>query len=249
MKIVMYSNKFKLTKKVVITFFSLIIIISAILLNLKGSLIDEKSDTFINVNSTPITNKTIIIDAGHGKPDEGAESINGVTEEALTLSISKKLQKLIEQSSAKALLTRSDENGIYSLDSNSIAEKKVSDIKNRVKIGNSSSADIFVSIHLNKYPQSEIYKGWQTFYQDKSEDSKKLATFIQNNITKNINIKNDRIPHKITDVYIMNNVTIPTVIVECGFLSNNNETALLKTDEYQNKLAWGIYLGIQEYFN
>lgn len=116
-------------------------------------------------------------------------------------------------------------------------------------MGNNSSADIYISIHLNKYPQSEIYKGWQTFYQDKNEDSKKLATVIQNSITKNINIENNRVPHKITDVYIMNNVTIPTVIVECGFLSNNNETELLKTDEYQNKLAWGIYLGIQEYFN
>ena len=249
MKIVMYSNKFRLNKTIIITCISLTIVISAIFLNLKGTLMDEKSDTFLDVNATPITNKVVILDAGHGKPDEGAESNNGVTEEALTLNITKKLQKLIEQSGAKVLLTRSDENGIYSLDSKNISQKKVSDIKNRVKIGNNSSADIFVSIHLNKYPQSEIYKGWQTFYQSKSEDSKKLATFIQNNITRNINIKNERIPHKITNVYIMNNVTIPTVIVECGFLSNNNETALLQTDEYQNKLAWGIYLGIQEYFS
>ena len=245
----MYSKNFKINKSIVITVLSIVIVIVSGIITLSGNLLEEKSGTFLDVNATPITNKTIIIDAGHGLPDSGAQSSNGVTEEELTLSIAKKLQKLIEQSSAKVLLTRSDENGIYSFDSNSIAEKKVSDIKNRVKIGNSSSADIFVSIHLNKYPQSEIYKGWQTFYQDKNEDSKKLATFIQNNITKNIDIKNDRIPHKISDVYIMNNVTIPTVIVECGFLSNNNETELLKTEEYQNKLAWGIYLGIQEYFN
>ena len=183
-----------------------------------------------------------------GKPDEGAVGLFGTTEQAINLSISLKLQKLIEQCGAKVILTRSDENGIYSIDSKSIREKKVSDIKNRVDLGNNSNADIFISIHLNKYPPSEIYRGWQTFYQDKNDESKNLATLIQNNINKNIDYENNRTPMKITDVYIMKNVTIPTVIVECGFLSNSEETTLLKDDTYQYKLAWGIFLGIQEYF-
>lgn len=183
-----------------------------------------------------------------GKPDEGAVGLFGTTEQAINLSISLKLQKLIEQCGAKVILTRSDENGIYSIDSKSIREKKVSDIKNRVDLGNNSNADIFISIHLNKYPPSEIYRGWQTFYQNKNDESENLATLIQNNINKNIDYENNRTPMKITDVYIMKNVTIPTVIVECGFLSNSEETTLLKEDTYQYKLAWGIFLGIQEYF-
>lgn len=183
-----------------------------------------------------------------GKPDEGAVGLFGTTEQAINLSISLKLQKLIEQCGAKVILTRSDENGIYSIDSKSIREKKVSDIKNRVDLGNNSNADIFISIHLNKYPPSEIYRGWQTFYQNKNDESENLATLIQNNINKNIDYENNRTPMKITDVYIMKNVTIPTVIVECGFLSNSEETTLLKDDTYQYKLAWGIFLGIQEYF-
>lgn len=183
-----------------------------------------------------------------GKPDEGAVGLFGTTEQAINLSISLKLQKLIEQCGAKVILTRSDENGIYSIDSKSIREKKVSDIKNRVDLGNNSNADIFISIHLNKYPPSEIYRGWQTFYQNKNNESENLATLIQNNINKNIDYENNRTPMKITDVYIMKNVTIPTVIVECGFLSNSEETTLLKDDTYQYKLAWGIFLGIQEYF-
>lgn len=183
-----------------------------------------------------------------GKPDEGAVGMFGTTEQAINLSISLKLQKLIEQCGAKVILTRSDENGIYSIDSKSIREKKVSDIKNRVDLGNNSNADIFISIHLNKYPPSEIYRGWQTFYQNKNDESENLATLIQNNINKNIDYENNRTPMKITDVYIMKNVTIPTVIVECGFLSNSEETTLLKDDTYQYKLAWGIFLGIQEYF-
>lgn len=173
---------------------------------------------------------------------------DGTTESALNLSISLKIQKLLESSGAKVILTRSDENGIYSLDSKSIREKKISDIKNRVDLGNNSNADIYVSIHLNKYPESEIYRGWQTFYQSNSSDSKMLAEIIQENIAKNIEYDNNRKPMRITDVYIMNNVKIPTVIVECGFLSNAQELALLKEDSYQYKLAWGIFIGIQDYF-
>jgi N-acetylmuramoyl-L-alanine amidase len=208
-----------------------------------------KKERLVDVNSTPITNKTIILDAGHGLPDEGATGFYATSEQALNLSITLKLQKLIEQSGAKVLLTRSDENGIYSVDSKSIRNKKVSDIKNRVKLGNESSADIFVSLHLNKFPPSGIYRGWQTFYQSNNEKSKSLSEFIQENINLNIEYDNsNRTPHQIAGVYIMDKVEIPTVIVECGFLSNQEETALLKTDEYQNKLAWGIFIGIQNYF-
>lgn len=203
---------------------------------------------YIQTNSTPISNKTIIIDAGHGLPDSGASSFNGTTEQAINLSIALKLQKIIEQSGAKVILTRSDENGIYSTDSTSIRNKKVSDIKNRVQIGNNSDADIFVSIHLNKFSGSLEYKGWQTFYQKGSKKSSFLANKIQENLNLNIKEHNDRKVLPITNVYIMDNVKIPTVIVECGFLSNPEETENLKKDEYQNKLVWGIYLGIQDYF-
>ena len=201
-----------------------------------------------SVNALPITNKVIVIDAGHGLPDEGAVGFNGTTEQAINLSISLKLHKLIEQSGAKVVLTRSDENGIYSLDSKSIRNKKVSDIKNRVEIGNNSNADVFISIHLNKYPPSEIYRGWQTFYQNNNEKSKQLSNIIQNNLSNNIEFKNDRTPMPITGIYIMDHVQIPSVIIECGFLSNPEEVRLLKEDTYQNKLAWGIYTGLQEYF-
>ena len=202
-----------------------------------------------DVNALPSTNKVIVIDARHRKPDEGAVGFNSTTEQAINLSIALKLQKLIEQSGAKVLLTRSDENGIYSLDSKSIREKKISDVKNRVKIGNENNVDIFVSIHLNKFSGSSEYKGWQTFYKKDSEDSKLLATYIQDNLTKNIRIENKRKVMSITNVYVMDKLQVPAVIVECGFLSNPEETEKLKTDDYQNKLAWGIFIGIEEYFS
>ena len=202
----------------------------------------------IPVMAVPVTNKVIILDAGHGTPDEGAESSSGTLEAPINLQITLKIQKLLESSGATVILTRSDDNSIYEIDAKTIAQKKVSDIHNRVKIGNNSSADAFVSIHLNKISESQ-YSGWQTFYKNNDENSKKLATSIQNNLNETIASNNDRTPHTLSNVYIMKNVEIPITIVECGFLSNPEDEARLKTDEYQEQLAWGIYNGIMGYFD
>lgn len=184
---------------------------------------------------------------GIGLPDEGGIGFSGTTEEAINLSIVLKLQKLIEQSGAKVILTRSDENGIYDIDSRSIRNKKVSDIKKRVYIGNESNGNIYVSIHLNKYSQSK-YSGWQTFYQSENVDSKMLSEKIQLELNKNIDKDNKRVPMAIKGIYIMDKLKIPATIVECGFLSNEEEENMLKKNDYQNKLAWGIYIGLQQYF-
>ena len=216
--------------------------ILAIILSSKG---DTKK--YINTVSLPVSGKTVVIDAGHGIPDEGAEVGDGTTEAQTNLKIALKLQNLLEQSGCVVILTRSDENGIYDIDSKTLKQKKISDIRNRVKIGNESKADIFVSIHLNKIPQ-EQYDGWQTFYNEKSEEGKKLATLIQQNLNEAIQKENKRVASKIQNIYIINNVEIPTTIVECGFLSNPQEKDLLLTDSYQNRLAWGIYNGIIDYF-
>lgn len=197
--------------------------------------------------SLPVSGKTIVIDAGHGKPDEGAESSRGTTEAETNLKIALKLQNLLEQSGATVILTRSDENAIYDLDAKTLKQKKISDIHNRVKIGNESSADIFVSIHLNKIPQQQ-YDGWQTFYNGNNENSRKLAVSIQNKLNDAIQKENNRIAKTIDNVYIIKHVEIPTTIVECGFLSNPEEERSLLEDEYQNKLAWGIYNGVINYF-
>ena len=208
---------------------------------------NSKNNNYINTVSLPISGKTVVVDAGHGIPDEGAEVCDGTTEAETNLKIALKLQNLLEQSGCNVVLTRSDENAIYDIDSKTLKQKKISDIRNRVKIGNESSADIFVSIHLNKIPQ-EQYDGWQTFYKEGSEDGAKLAKVIQNNLNKTIDKENNRVPKTIENIYIIKHVEIPTTIVECGFLSNNEEEKKLLNDEYQNKLAWGIFNGIIDYF-
>ena len=226
--------------KIVLSIF-LIIFIFAFTLN------KNENNDYIETVSLPVSGKTIVVDAGHGVPDEGAEADDGTTEAETNLKIALKLQNLLEQSGCTVILTRSDENAIYDIDSQTLRQKKISDIRNRVKIGNESSADIFVSIHLNKIPQQQ-YDGWQTFYNKNSEQGRKLATSIQNNLNEAIQKENKRVASKIENIYIINNVEIPTTIVECGFLSNPEEEKQLLDDSYQNRLAWGIYNGIISYF-
>lgn len=201
----------------------------------------------VATTATPVSGKTIVIDAGHGVPDEGAQSSNGTTEAQTNLKIALKLQNLLESSGSSVILTRSDENAIYDLDSNTLKQKKISDIHNRVKIGNESSADIFVSIHLNKIPQQQ-YWGWQCFYKNGDEQSTNLAKQIQANLNEAIQKENKRVAMKLDTVYIMKHVEIPISIVECGFLSNPEEEKQLLEDSYQDRLAWGIFNGITDYF-
>lgn len=199
------------------------------------------------VSSTPISNHTIILDAGHGNPDGGAVGQDSSIESDLNLDIVLKLQKLLEASNCTVILTRSDENGIYESTAETIREKKVSDMKNRVDIANNSNAELFVSIHMNKLPQTK-YSGWQTFYKNKDDTSKKIAENIQTSLNYFIKKENSRTIKSISGIYLTKNVEIPLVIVECGFLSNEEENKLLQTDNYQNELAWSIYIGIMDYF-
>lgn len=199
------------------------------------------------VNSLPVSNHTIILDAGHGFPDGGATGNDGSIESSLNLKICLKLQNLLEASNCSIILTRSDENGIYDVSSKNIRDKKISDMKNRVKLTEDFQADAFISIHMNKLNISKYY-GWQTFYKSDNKSSQDLASNIQNNLNKYIDKENSRKIKPISDIYLAKHIKIPFVLVECGFLSNYEENKLLQTDEYQNSIAWSIYSGIMDYF-
>ena len=203
-----------------------------------------KTPNTVVTSSVPVSSHVVVLDAGHGYPDGGAVNEQGVSESEINLKIIQKIQELLEASNCTVILTRSDENGIYDVNAK---RKKLSDLNNRVEIVNNSNADILVSIHLNKIPQSQYY-GWQTFYQKSNEKSKSLAGVIQANLNYSIQRENKREILPISNIYLMDNSKIPSVIVECGFLSNPNDASLLQTDEYQDTLAWGIYTGIMDYF-
>lgn len=205
------------------------------------------SNKIKETSSTPISNHTIILDAGHGSPDGGAVGVDGSIESNLNLNIVLKLQNLLECSNCNVILTRSDENGIYKSDAISIREQKVSDMKNRVDIANNSNAELFLSIHQNKLPQSQ-YSGWQTFFKNNDQISKKVAESIQTSLNYFIKKENSRTIKSISGIYLTEHVNIPLIIIECGFLSNQEENKLLQTDSYQDELAWSIYIGVMDYF-
>lgn len=236
---------FQIKKKMIIIISCVLVGVFSFSFKIANAEIEEELLQY--VSTVPVSSKTVIIDAGHGLPDLGASTDSGVAESEINLEIALKVKALLEQSGTTVILTRSDEYGIYDEEAESIREKKISDIQNRVEIGNNSSADIFVSIHLNQIEENEYY-GWQCFYKNGNEESINLATYIQNGLNDAIQINNTRVPLKIDGIYIVNNVEIPISIVECGFLSNDEELELLQDDNYQEQLAWGIYMGINDYF-
>lgn len=188
--------------------------------------------------STPVTNKVIIIDAGHGGFDPGAVSDSGVEEQDINLNISLKLQKLLESNGTITFLTRTEKD--------SVGETKREDMKNRKQIRDIENGDMFISIHLNSFPQESV-KGAQVFYST-NEESKKLAEKVQKNLKEVVDLDNNRVEKELNSVYLMKNTKIPTILVECGFLSNSEEVKKLQTEEYQEKIAWAIYLGIMDYY-
>lgn len=202
-----------------------------------------------NATSTNLERKIkVVIDAGHGEPDGGAVSNDGIKESDLNLQIAQKVKYKLEKENIEVIMTRNDSNNIApkSEQQNKIRQIKTSDLNNRVKIANESGAILLVSIHMNKFEDSK-YRGWQTFYSKNSEEGKKLAESIQSSIGEIIQLENKRTALKIEGIKIVDKSKIPAVIVECGFLSNLEECKLLQSEEYQEKLAEGIKIGIQKY--
>lgn len=187
----------------------------------------------------PIEQKVMILDAGHGGWDPGKTGTNGKDEKELNLSVVEKLQCFLEQGGATVLLTRATDEALGTGKREDLAERK--------KIANEMDGDILVSIHQNAFP-SAAAKGAQVFYHASSESAKMLAECIQESLRERVDGNNNRQAKENKEYYILRTTTIPAVIVECGFLSNREEEALLNDTAYQEKLAWAIYCGILDYF-
>lgn len=189
---------------------------------------------------------TVIVDAGHGNPDGGATGISGTGESEINLKISQKLSAKLKEKCYNVIMTRETEEGIYS-EGNSIKEKKLSDMHNRERIINESGADIFLSIHMNSFSDASV-SGAQVFYSVNRVEAIALAEAVRQRLIP-LYEKNDRILKEAPkSVYLMNKAKIPACLVECGFLSNAENEALLMSDEYQEKIAEAIASGIDDYF-
>ena len=189
----------------------------------------------------------MIIDAGHGAPDGGAVTKNGVEEKDLNLSVALFLQEYFEQSGTHVVLTRSDDRGIYE-EADTIRSKKRSDLKNREKIIKNSGADAVISIHMNEFSEAK-YSGPQVFFSANNAESEQLANFVQNSMNEALNPPSKRDYKKAGEsIYLLKKAEIPAILVECGFLSNPEEQQKLLNERYRQKVAWSIYCGAITYF-
>lgn len=193
---------------------------------------------------SPLSGKVIVLDAGHGGRDPGASGDTGVTEEKINLEVTLKLQKYLEVSGAYVILTRADQNGLYDLNANNF---KRSDMKKRKEIINSSRADLFISIHQNKFPESK-YKGAQVFYRPNDETSKKISVLIQKELKNILDKENSRAEKETAENYLLKNSVMPGILIECGFLSNKRDEKNLISNEYKENIAWAVYKGIALYY-
>lgn len=178
--------------------------------------------------------KIILIDPGHGGTDPGKVVSEGDKEKDINLSISLYLAEYLEQGGAGVYMTRTEDEAL--------SDSKRTDLRQRRQLAERSEVDAYVSIHQNFYPQEEV-KGAQVFYPKSCDEGKTLAECIQSRL-----IEIERVVKENSTYYMLKNAEKPSVIVECGFLSNPEENRLLNSEEYQKKIAWAVYIGIADYF-
>lgn len=186
---------------------------------------------------------TIVLDAGHGGIDGGKIGINGEVEKEINLLIAGRLKNLLEQQGIAVVMTRTDDNGLYE---ENATNKKQQDMKRRCELINQTEAELVVSIHQNSYTEPSVC-GPQVFYYENSAAAKEIAAILQSSLNTLLEIERPREIKANDSYYILRKTERPAVIVECGFLSNPAEAALLSTEEYQQKVAEAICAGILQW--
>ena len=188
----------------------------------------------------------LVIDAGHGGVDGGAVSCTGVYESQINLEIALRLEDLMHLLGIRTVMIRDTDRSVYT-EGSTIAAKKVSDIKERVRIVNTTPNALFVSIHQNNF-QDPRYQGAQVFY-NSHPDSKALAENLQTALRKNLDPSNKRSIKKTTGVFLMEHINCTGVLIECGFLSNQQEEAMLRDSEYQKSICCVVSTTVSQYLN
>ena len=184
--------------------------------------------------------QTVIIDSGHGGNDPGKIGVNDANEKDINLAIAKKVEKKLKKKGVEVVMTREDDTMLAKEED---TNKKVQDMKARVKLINDTKPDMVVSIHQNSYEDADI-QGAQVFYYSHSQEGKNAAELMQKALLA-VDKDNTRQAKANDTYYLLRRTQVPTIIVECGFLSNPGEAEKLVSEEYQEKMADAIVQGIQ----
>lgn len=204
------------------------------------------SDAYTEAVLNVAEKRTIIIDAGHGGEDCGAIGASGVYEKDLNIAIANELGQILTENGFAVIYTRSEDALLYTEEENIHGIRKISDLKNRCKIGAEHQDAIFVSIHMNSYKSPEC-SGAQVYYSEKNDTSYQLAQSIQNSIKSRLQNENKRATKPGKKMFLLENLENTAVLIECGFLTNPDECEKLMKKEYQKELSFSIFYGIIEY--
>lgn len=203
-------------------------------------MVSKNLEKYVSSDKVDVKENTVIIDPGHGSSDPGKVGVNGALEKDVNLKIAKKVKKMLEKKNIQVVMTREKDEAAAELDS---GNKKIEDMKKRVKLINDTRPEIVVSIHQNSYHEPEIH-GAQVFYYSHSEDGEKAAKIMQEALLS-CDKENTRQAKANDTYYLLKKTEVPTIIVECGFLSNPAEAEKLVTEEYQKAVADAIVTGIE----
>lgn len=204
------------------------------------------SERYTEALQTASEENLIIIDAGHGGEDPGAVGDGDIYEKDLNLEIANCLGALLSERGFAVMYTRTEDKLLYTEEENIKGIRKISDLKNRCKIAAEYPNAMFVSIHMNSFGSAK-YSGLQVYYSENNDKSRVLATKIQTSVKDNLQNDNDRVIKAGKNMYVMENVSNPAVLIECGFLTNFEECKKLCEKEYQKRLSLAIVCGIIEY--
>lgn len=189
----------------------------------------------------------IVLDAGHGGMDSGAVGVDNLLEKDVNLDIVMNLRDMLTAGGFEVVLTRDTDTSIHDKSAKGTRAQKVSDMNNRLKIINQQENTIFLSVHQNKFPEASAH-GAQMFYSEANESNERLAQFMQKSFVNQLQPENTReIKPSGTELFLTHNAKGVSLMVECGFISNPEEGALLATEEYRSKVAFTIYAGLCEF--
>ena len=201
-----------------------------------GTFVADKNET-----------KAVIVDAGHGLPDGGAVGYNGTVEQEINLAIAKKTAEVLEGKGFITILTREGEESLAVDEESTIRQMKRNDMHIRQKIIKESGADLFLSIHMNSYPDTSV-SGLRMFYAANHPEVSELAEEIQLKIAEVTGAKTYTVKTADKDLFLMKNPPVPAILIECGFLSNPEEEKRLSDEEYQSKIAWAVADAVEKYY-
>ena len=216
-----------------------LMLVGTVFLTVKGTV------SFVDSSNVQKAERCIVIDAGHGGDDPGKIGINGALEKDLNLEIARKVESLLRLEGIETVLTRTGSEGLYDAGAEN---KKVQDMKRRIEKIEEASPMLTVSIHQNSYPE-EYVKGAQVFYYKDSKESENAAKLMQESLKQRLDPQNHREAKANASYFLLKKTSSPIIIVECGFLSNQEEAKKLSDSAYQEQVAWAVFMGIMQTVN